>query len=71
MGATQDTDRGAIERWWPHLSIEGKHRLLAEITGPIDAETAAEIESITGESAPDRLTPAEQRFVLTQIEPVD
>jgi len=34
-------------------------------------ETGAEIESITGEPAPDRLTPAEQRFVLTQIEPVD
>ena len=29
MSATHDTDRGAIERWWPHLSIEGKHRLLA------------------------------------------
>ncbi|MGW9182986.1 hypothetical protein [Agromyces sp. NPDC055661] len=71
MDVTHDTDRGAIERWWPHLSIEGKHRLLAELTGPVDAETGAEIESITGEPAPDRLTPAEQRFVLTQIEPVD
>lgn len=71
MSATHDTDRGAIERWWPHLSIEGKHRLLAELDGPIDDETAAEIESITGESAPERLTPAEQRYVLTQIEAVD
>lgn len=71
MTATHDTDRGAIERWWPHLSIAGKHRLLAELDGPVDAETAAEIESITGEAAPDRLTPAEQRYVLTQIEPVD
>ena len=71
MSATHDTDRGAIERWWPHLSIEAKHRLLAELTAPIDAETAAEIESITGAPASERLTPAEQRFVLTQIEPVD
>jgi hypothetical protein len=71
MGATHDTDRGAIERWWPHLSIEGKHRLLAELDGLIDNSTAAEIESITGESAPERLTPAEQRYVLTQIEAVD
>lgn len=71
MNLTHDTDRGAIERWWPHLSIEGKHRLLAELDAPIDAATAAEIESITGESAPERLTPAEQRYVLTQIEAVD
>ena len=71
MDATHDMDRGAIERWWPHLSIEGKHRLLAELDAPIDAETAAEIASITGEEAPERLTPAEQRYVLTQIEPVD
>jgi hypothetical protein len=71
MSATHDTDRGAIERWWPHLSIEGKHRLLAELDAPIDAETAAEIASITGEDAPERLTPAEQRYVQTQIEPVD
>ena len=73
MGATENTTAGSveIERWWPHLSIEAKHRLLAELDGPIDAETAAEIESLTGGTAPDRLTPGDQRYVVTQIEPVD
>jgi hypothetical protein len=61
----------AIERWWPQLSIEAKHRLLADLAAEIDAETAAEIESLTGGTAPDRLTPAEQSYVLTQIEAVD
>ncbi|RZS68728.1 hypothetical protein EV187_1164 [Agromyces ramosus] len=73
MGMTEDTAAGRveIERWWPHLSIEAKHRLLAELDADLDAETVAEIESITGGAAPDRLTPAEQRFVITQIEAVD
>jgi hypothetical protein len=73
MGATNGTtaDSAAIERWWPHLSIEAKHRLLAELGGPVDDETAAEIESITGASAPERLTIAEQQYVRTQIEAVD
>ena len=73
MSATNGmtADAAAIERWWPHLSIEAKHRLLAELGGPIDDETAAEIESITGAGAPERLTIAEQQFVLTQIEAVD
>ncbi|HET8779692.1 MAG TPA: hypothetical protein VFM66_06425 [Agromyces sp.] len=60
-----------IERWWPHLSIDAKHRMLAELDGPIDAETAAEIESITGSEAPERLTAGEQQFVRTQMEAVD
>lgn len=73
MGATNDTTAGRseIERWWPHLSIDAKHRLLADLDGPVDDETAAEIESITGAGAPERLTAAEQQFVRTQIEPVD
>ena len=73
MGATDDTTAGhvEIERWWPHLSIEAKHRLLAELDADLDAETVAEIESLTDGTAPDRLTPAEQRFVITQIEAVD
>ena len=73
MGTTEGTaaSRVEIERWWPHLSIEAKHRLLAELDAALDAETVAEIESITGGTAPDRLTPAEQRFVITQIEAVD
>jgi hypothetical protein len=73
MGATDDTTAGhvEIERWWPHLSIEAKHRLLAELDAAIDAETVAEIESLTGGMAPDRLTLVEQQYVITQIEAVD
>ena len=73
MGTTEDTaaGRAEIERWWPHLSIEAKHRLLAQLDADLDAETVAEIESLTGGTAPDRLTPAEPRVVITQIEAVD
>ena len=73
MGTTEDTaaGRAEIERWWPHLSIEAKHRLLAELDAAIDAETVAEIESLTGGMAPDRLTLVEQQYVITQIEAVD
>lgn len=60
-----------IERWWPYLSIAAKHRLLEELDAPIDPATAEEIESLTGHPAPERLTPAEQAFVRTQIEAVD
>ena len=73
MSTTNGTasDRAEIERWWPHLSIDAKHRLLANLDGPLGDVTAAEIESITGRSAPERLTAAEQQFVRTQIEAVD
>lgn len=73
MSATEGTrpEHAEIERWWPHLSIEAKHRLLADLDGQVDAETAAEIESITGEQAPERLSSGEQQFVRTQIEAVD
>jgi hypothetical protein len=64
-------DHASIERWWPHLSIDAKHRLLAELEGPVDADTAAEIESITGGEAPERLSAGEQQFVQTQMEAVD
>lgn len=71
MGSADGTHHADIERWWPHLSIEAKHRLLAELDGRVDRDTAAEIESITGGEAPERLTDAEQLFVMTQIEAVD
>ncbi len=64
-------DHVDIERWWPHLSIDAKHRLLAELDGPVDSDTAAEIESITGGRAPERLSAEEQQFVRTQMEAVD
>ena len=72
MVSSQDAAaRAEIERWWPHLSIEAKHRLLARLEADLDAETVAEIMSLTGGTAPDRLTLAERQFVITQIEAVD
>ena len=60
-----------VETWWPHLTIGAKHRLLADLSAPIDAETAREIEAITGQTAPSRLTPSEEAFIRTQVEAVD
>ena len=72
MDRAQDAAaRAEIERWWPYLSIDAKHRLLARLEADLDAETAAEIVSLTGAAAPVRLTLAEQQFVITQIEAVD
>jgi len=66
-----DEGRAEIERWWPHLSIRARHLVLDDLTAPLDETVIVEIEAITAASAPDRLTEAEQRFVLTQIEAVD
>ncbi|WP_173922735.1 hypothetical protein [Agromyces sp. Marseille-P2726] len=63
--------RVAIERWWPRLSIAARHRVLEDLEAELDDETAAEIESLTGEQAPDRLTPGERAYIRTQIEAVD
>ena len=60
-----------VEVWWPRLSIAAKHRLLADLDAPIDAATGREIESLTGQAPPVRLTSAEADFIRTQIEPVD
>ncbi len=65
------SERVSVERWWPQLSIDSKHRLLEDLGAPIDDRTATEIESITGADAPERLSADEQQFVRTQIEPVD
>lgn len=60
-----------IESWWPRLSIAAKHRLLADLDAPIDAATGREIEALTGQAPPNRLTAAEADFIRTQIEAVD
>lgn len=59
------------ERWWPHLSIEAKHRLLADLDAKIDAETAAEIEALCGGAPAEHLDAAAKAFIATQIEAVD
>jgi hypothetical protein len=65
-----DTRAGA-ERWWPQLSIAGKHSLLRELEGALDAEVREEIAEITGGEAPERLTADDVRYIETQIEAVD
>jgi hypothetical protein len=59
------------ERWWPQLSIEAKHRLLADLDARIDAETAAEIEELCGVPPGAHLDAATRAFIITQIEAVD
>lgn len=66
-----DTLGHEIERWWPHLSIDAKHRLLGDLDGEIDAATAAEIEAIIGGPVDTSLSPAERAFIRTQMEAVD
>ena len=66
-----DTLGHEIERWWPHLSIEAKHRLLGDLDGEIDAATAAEIEAIIGGPVDTSLSRAERDFIRTQMEAVD
>ncbi|MCD2443553.1 hypothetical protein LQ757_14830 [Agromyces sp. SYSU K20354] len=67
-----NTTRGhEIERWWPHLSIAAKHRLLNDLDGEIDAATAAEIETLVGAPVDTSLSTAERDFIRTQMEAVD
>jgi len=66
-----DTLGHEIERWWPHLSIAAKHRLLGDLDGEIDAATVAEIEAITGGPVDTSLSRAERDFIRTQMEAVD
>lgn len=66
-----DTFGHEIERWWPHLSIEAKHRLLNDLDGEIDQATAVEIEALVGGPVEPSLSPAERAFIRTQMEAVD
>jgi len=66
-----DTLGHEIERWWPHLSIGAKHRLLGDLDGEIDSATAGEIEAIIGGPVDTSLSPAERDFIRTQMEAVD
>ena len=66
-----DTLGHEIERWWPHLSIDAKHRLLVDLDGEIDEVTVAEIEEIVGGPVDTTLSPAERDFIRTQMEAVD
>ena len=66
-----DSQSGA-ERWWPQLSIEGKHAVLRDLDdGTLDEPARSEIAEITGHEPPERLSDADARFIRTQIEAVD
>ncbi len=66
--AEQRTD---AERWWPHLSIDAKHAILADLEGPLPEAVREEISARTGEPAPERLDPSEIAYIRTQVEAVD
>lgn len=59
------------ERWWPHLSIEAKHEILADPAAPLSERARAEIADRIGAEAPERLGAADVEFIETQIEAVD
>ena len=59
------------ERWWPHLSIDAKHAVLADLEGPLPEAVRDEISALTGEPAPERLDAAEIAYIRTQVEAVD
>lgn len=75
--ADETAARIEIERWWPHLSIEAKHRVLRDLEAELDEEAIAEIVVIAARSGrpdaepPVRLEAHERDYVRTQIEPVD
>ncbi|WP_395244592.1 hypothetical protein ACGGZK_01985 [Agromyces sp. MMS24-K17] len=67
----------AIEHWWPHLSIDARHRVWAALEGDgeLDATVVAEITEVIGADAsaavPGRLSAADRAFIITQGEVVD
>jgi hypothetical protein len=58
------------ERWWPHLSIESKHAILADPEGALPEGVRREIAELGGEAS-ERLEPGDVQFIRTQIEAVD
>lgn len=72
---TQWVGELAIERWWPLLGIEEKHRLLETIDEPdaaLDPVVAVEIRRIVGGvDLPAGLDESARDFIRTQIETVD
>lgn len=59
-----------VERWWPHLSIDAKHAILADPEGVLPDVVRDEIAGLGGEP-PERLAQADVQFIRTQIEAVD
>jgi hypothetical protein len=63
--------RTDAERWWPHLSIDAKHAILADLEGELPDAVREEIAAQLGEPAPERLGAADRAYIRTQVEAVD
>jgi hypothetical protein len=63
-----------IERWWPHLDIDSKHEILADLYAPLSPKTLAEIARLCDfiiEEGSATLADREKEYIRTQIEVVD
>ena len=63
-----------IDRWWPHLDIDFKHEILANLDDPLSTEALAEVARLcdsTIEPGPAALSDSEKEYIRTQIEVVD
>ena len=63
-----------IERWWPHLDIDSKHQILADLDTPLSPKTLAEVARLCDsniEEGPATLSDREKEYIRTQIEVVD
>lgn len=75
--STVEHNRLAIERWWPHLSIDARHLVLRDLDGDFEASVVVEIVEIAERTdqadatIPTRLDARERDYVLTQMEAVD
>ena len=63
--------RTDAERWWPRLSIDAKHAILADPEGALPDSVREEISERLGEPAPERLGAADLAYIRTQVEAVD
>jgi len=64
----------SIERWWPHIDIEFKHEILADLNTPLSESALAQLYGLCGEPAATgsvTLTEREKSYILTQTEFVD
>ena len=63
-----------IDRWWPHLDIDFKHEILADLDAPLTPKALAEVARLcdsTFKPGPATLSDPEKDYIRTQIEFVD
>jgi len=66
-------DLPPIETWWPRLSVEARHEVLAAPDVPLSERVRGEIRALTGTDVTEGvvLDEHERGFVATQQETVD